>query len=101
MRGRIVKPLRSPSGERALVAAIIAQALLDARRGNVEAADWLETVGCAWCEAFLHVDAAKIGAWRSVNLKPEPAKRDWTNSAERSRAYREKKRRERAAGFEP
>lgn len=53
MQGWLVRPV--PAGvwpERRLLAAVVLQAVVDAGRGNPEAADWLVTVGGDWCAAL-------------------------------------------------
>jgi hypothetical protein len=95
MRGRLVRGLRSAIGERALVAAVIAQALKDAQRGNAEAAAWLDEVGPGWCESFLGIDATAAADWRSADVGARPpADLEALRAAdhERTRRYRERQR---------
>lgn len=66
VRGWIVKPLRSSSGERALAAAIVLQAVMDARKGVVEAAEWIEECGADWCDA-IGMDGERLASWRNVD----------------------------------
>ena len=86
LRGWLVRPLARPDGCRALCAAIIRQALLDAGRGSLEAADWLDTVGAEWCEHFLGLDGR---AWRAADVRAAVGGGD---EAARCRAYRERVR---------
>jgi len=54
-------------GARRLIAAIILRAVEQSQAGDAEAGDWLATVGCDWCERFLHFEVAP-GAWAHVDL---------------------------------
>jgi hypothetical protein len=74
MRGRLVRGLGSASGERALLAAVIAQALKDARRGSQEAASWLDDVGPDWCDDFLGIAATAAVDWRAADHERQRAK---------------------------
>ncbi len=72
LRGWIVKAPRSTSGERALIAAMISQALTDARRGSSEAlrlaAGGWSGAGCA----LIGVDGSRLVTdWPEVQ-RPAP-----------------------------
>lgn len=71
---------RTRSGERALLAAVIAQALKDARRGSQEAASWLDDVGPDWCEDFLGIAATAAVAWRAADPDHERQRAKQTQS---------------------
>ena len=92
LRGWIVKPLRSATGERKLVAAMICQALKDARRGNREARDWLREAGPEWC-ALLGVNGEKL-----VTDWPEEPRPELSAEALRYRRRCERKRAAQAQG---
>lgn len=54
LRGHMVAtPPCGQDGEVRLLLAIVIQAKKEAEAGNPEAADWLATIGCDWCEALL------------------------------------------------
>lgn len=53
--------------ERRLIAAIILRAVEQSLAGSAEAADWLATVGCDWCECFLGLEVAP-DAWLHADL---------------------------------
>jgi hypothetical protein len=81
--------------ERGLLAAVVLQAIADARGGDLEAGQWLDDVA-GMVRAALGVD---VRDWRALvqvapqrrirRIKPAPS------GAERSKAYRAKKRLER------
>ncbi len=66
LRGVRVKALPTPNGERALLAAVIVQAVVDCQRGDISAADWLESTGRAWC-ALLGIEFS--GAWQTADVR--------------------------------
>lgn len=99
MRGQAVKPLRSASPERAILAAIVGQALRDAQRGDAEAADWLDDVGPLFC-GVLGLDEAAAADWRNANLQaraPIDEERRLAMGRERNRRRDAKKRAARLA----
>lgn len=92
LRGRIVKPLRTSGGERALVAALISQALTDARRGSIEARDWLRIAGPAWCD-LLGIDGSRLITDFPEIPRPAPS----ANALRCRRRYQERKARAQAS----
>lgn len=65
LRGRMV-PLRGaeqPWPERALLVAILLQAIRDAHGGDAEAAAWLAVDGASWADVFLDVSPAAFAQW--------------------------------------
>jgi hypothetical protein len=52
--------------ERALLAAVLLQAIVDAQRGDQEAARWLETTGQASADLFLGVHPEAFALWRAA-----------------------------------
>ena len=64
MRGHFVRTEKRRDPALRLVAAMIRQALLDARRGRAEAAEWLDTTGQEWAAVFLRLD---ITDWRACD----------------------------------
>jgi hypothetical protein len=102
--GREISPeenRRCYDGERQLLAAIIVEAIRTAQAGGAqagEAAQWLATVGCEWCERFLNIEGIGPADWQRLSLKaahkiiadnhPPLAAAD----RERGRRYRERLR---------
>jgi hypothetical protein len=85
-------------GERALLAAVVRQALEDAKRGSSEAAEWLDHVAPWWCAKLLDLDAERVRAWRGVlggsrtPYRVRTTQAPALSSAERGRQYRARKR---------
>jgi hypothetical protein len=103
VRGWIVKSLRPAKGERRLVAAMIYQALLDARRGSWEAREWLRTAGPEWC-AFIGIDGAKLVTdWPAVPRPEEPVviRPEPSANAVRCRLRRERQKAAQAQSARP
>jgi hypothetical protein len=72
--------------ERRLLCAVLLRAVEDARRGDVEAAAWLEDTGRAWC-ALLGIPADD---WPAAGSRLQDARRELLpdDDAERFRRYR-------------
>jgi hypothetical protein len=97
LRGWIVKPRRSSTGERALLAAVVYQALVDANAGDRQAQEWLRTVAPEWCE-FIGIDGSRLRTALPKVKRPLPLS---AADAVRCRLYRERKRAEQAQGARP
>jgi hypothetical protein len=89
LRGWVVKPLRSVDGERRLIVACITQALLDARKGDVEAWRWLDTTGRRWCE-LLGIDG--VEDWQAAALRMDRCRRELAATPAEQERKRAKKR---------
>jgi hypothetical protein len=80
VRGHFVRSERTSDPARTLIAAMIQQALKDARRGSAEAAEWLDDVGKLWAARFLSVD---IGDWRTRPEKVTVGPLTWSERVAR------------------
>lgn len=73
MRGRTLGYREGWDGERALCAATLLQAVADAQRGDLVAAEWLEAGGGLWGEYLQISDAVRC--WRSARYVGRPNNR--------------------------
>ena len=104
MRGRLVGRGGGDDEEKAcrrLIAGVVVQAARDALTGDVDAGTWLTETGPGVALA-LGLDAGAFAGWQSAELPAVGAhraaghKRGWAlTPSERSKAYRERKQRER------
>jgi len=90
MRGNLVRGLANSTSERRLAAAIYVQALIDARRGDLGAAGWLDEIGPAWAK-MLGIEEGAARAWRAADLE-QKAPPDIEKARARARRWRKKRR---------
>jgi hypothetical protein len=94
LRGWIVRPLRSPVGERRLLVACILRALHDAQRGDMAAWVWLDTTGRAWC-ALLDIP---VDDWQAAAGRVERCRRALAVGAQQRAYFRERRIGQQAPG---